>query len=49
MYSTTLEEARRRGRTTEDKSIPSCLDVVAKTDDNEVMAVAHKEYEIYGG
>ena len=33
----------------EDKSIPSCLDVVAKTDDNEVMAVAHKEYEIYGG
>ncbi len=31
----------------EDK-LPACLKVVAKTEDGEVMAVAHREYPIYG-
>ena len=29
-------------------TIPECLKVVASTEDNEVMAVSHKEYPIYG-
>lgn len=31
----------------EDK-LPSCLQVIAKTDDGEIMAVKHKELNIYG-
>ena len=31
-----------------EKGFPECLEVVAKTDDNEIMAVKHKEYHIYG-
>lgn len=29
-------------------TIPDCLEVVAVTEDGEIMAVQHKEYEIYG-
>lgn len=29
-------------------TIPSCLKVIASSDDGEVMAVKHKDYEIYG-
>ena len=29
-------------------TMPDCLQVVARTEDNEIMAVKHKEYEIYG-
>ena len=28
--------------------LPDCLKVVARTDDGEVMAVAHREYPVYG-
>lgn len=31
-----------------DEGFPEELQVIAKTDDGEVMAVKHKEYEIYG-
>lgn len=30
------------------KTIPDCLNVIAETDDVEIMAVCHKEYPIYG-
>ncbi len=40
--------ARYHSLAAEDSSIPSCLDVIAKTDDGEIMAVAHKDYKIYG-
>ena len=29
-------------------SLPECLDVIATADDGEIMAVSHREYEIYG-
>ena len=29
-------------------NIPECLEVIAKTEDGENMAVAHKKYKIYG-
>jgi len=32
----------------ERKSIPECLEIVAETDDGEIMGVVHKEYPIYG-
>lgn len=28
--------------------LPECLEIIAKTDDNEVMAVKHKDYPVYG-
>lgn len=30
------------------ETIPNCLNVIAETDDGEIMAVRHKEYPIYG-
>jgi anthranilate synthase component 2 len=32
----------------EKDSIPECLDIVAETDDEEIMGIVHKEYPIYG-
>lgn len=40
--------ARYHSLAAQKESIPECLKVIAKTDDGEVMAVAHREYEIYG-
>ena len=28
--------------------MPECLKVTAVTDDNEIMAVTHREYPVYG-
>lgn len=30
------------------ETMPKCLKVIAETDDGEIMAVKHQEYEIYG-
>ena len=30
------------------KTIPDCLTVTARTDDGEVMAVKHRDFEVYG-
>ena len=40
--------ARYHSLAAEEKSMPSCLKVVAKTDDGEIMAVMHEKYPIYG-
>jgi anthranilate synthase component II len=32
----------------ENNSIPDCLNITAKTEDNIIMAVQHKEFDIYG-
>ncbi len=32
----------------ERESFPECLEIVAETDDGEIMGVVHKEYPIYG-
>jgi anthranilate/para-aminobenzoate synthase component II len=29
-------------------TIPECLEVTAETEDGEVMAVRHREYQVYG-
>lgn len=40
--------ARYHSLAAEPESLPDCLKVIGKTEDGEVMAVRHKEYEIYG-
>ena len=40
--------ARYHSLAAEGDSLPDCLEVLAKTADGEVMAVRHKEKEIYG-
>lgn len=30
------------------ESLPDCLKITAETDDGEIMAVEHKEYQVYG-
>ncbi|MBO7515791.1 MAG: gamma-glutamyl-gamma-aminobutyrate hydrolase family protein, partial [Lachnospiraceae bacterium] len=40
--------ARYHSLTADKDTIPETLKVIAKTEDGEVMAVAHKEYPIYG-
>lgn len=31
-----------------EETMPDCLEIIARTDDGEIMAVRHKEYEVYG-
>lgn len=40
--------ARYHSLAADPDTIPDCLNVVAKTADGEIMAVKHKDYEIYG-
>lgn len=40
--------ARYHSLAAEPKSLPDCLKVIGKTEDGEIMAVRHTEYEIYG-
>lgn len=39
--------ARYHSLAGEEKTLPSCLKVIAKADD-EIMAIRHKEYNVYG-
>lgn len=43
-----LTVARYHSLVVEYSSIPQCFDILAKTDQNEIMAMKHKDYEIYG-
>ncbi len=40
--------ARYHSLAADENTIPDCLKVTAMTDDGEIMAVAHKEYPIFG-
>lgn len=40
--------ARYHSLAADEKTIPDCLSVTARTADGEIMAVQHKEYKIYG-
>ena len=40
--------ARYHSLAAQPESMPDCLKVIGKTEDGEIMAVRHKEYEIYG-
>lgn len=40
--------ARYHSLATDEATMPDCLKVTAKTEDGEIMAVKHRDYEIYG-
>lgn len=40
--------ARYHSLAADDKTMPDCLRVTAKTEDGEIMAVQHRKYRIYG-
>lgn len=40
--------ARYHSLTADESTMPECLKITAKTADQEIMAVQHKEYPIYG-
>lgn len=43
-----IDVARYHSLVADEKYIPDCLEVIANDKEGEVMAVKHKEYEIYG-
>lgn len=43
-----VKVARYHSLATLEENFPECLQVIAETADGEIMAVKHKEYEIYG-
>jgi anthranilate synthase component 2 len=47
--SNPLEAVRYHSLAVDDKTLPGCLEVTAKSlDDGEIMGLRHKSYEIYG-
>lgn len=40
--------ARYHSLSAVESTMPDCLEIIAKTDDDEIMAVKHKNYDIYG-
>jgi anthranilate synthase component II len=44
----TFEAMRYHSLVAEPRSVPSCLRIIARTDDGVVMAVRHREHPIYG-
>ena len=43
-----IKAARYHSLVAKEETIPDCLDVISTENDGEIMAVTHKEYEIYG-
>ena len=43
-----VKVARYHSLAAMEEGFPSCLNVIAKTDDGEIMAVKHNDYDIYG-
>jgi anthranilate synthase component 2 len=43
-----IEVARYHSLAATEDNFPECLQVTARTEDGEIMAVKHKDYEIYG-
>lgn len=43
-----IKVARYHSLAAEESSLPECLKVTARTSDGEIMAVKHKDYDIYG-
>lgn len=40
--------ARYHSLAADEKTLPECLEITAATTDGEIMAVKHKDYEVYG-
>ena len=45
---TPVKIARYHSLAVQKESLPSCLEVLAKTEDGEIMAMRHKEYPVVG-
>lgn len=45
---TVITGARYHSLAVDEATLPDCLKVVGRTEDGEVMAVAHRDYPIYG-
>lgn len=43
-----IKVARYHSLAGEKSSLPKCLKVIASSDDDEIMAIRHKEYNVYG-
>ena len=43
-----IEVGRYHSLAADEKTIPQCLKVIARSADGEIMAVRHEKYEIYG-
>ena len=43
-----VKVARYHSLAADENTIPECLDIIARADDGEVMAVKHKDYDVYG-
>ncbi len=43
-----VQVARYHSLAAVESTMPDCLEIIAKTDDDEIMAVKHKDYNIYG-
>ena len=44
----TITAARYHSLAADESTMPDVLKITARADDNEIMAVEHKEYPIYG-
>ncbi len=44
----TVLVARYHSLAAKEENLPGCLQIIAKTKDGEIMAVKHREYEVYG-
>lgn len=44
----TIDVARYHSLSVDEAALPDCLKITAKTDDGEIMAVEHKEYNVFG-
>jgi anthranilate synthase/aminodeoxychorismate synthase-like glutamine amidotransferase len=43
-----FEAGRYHSLIVEPESLPSCLEVIAQTDDEEIMALRHRQFPVYG-
>lgn len=43
-----ITAARYHSLAADENTMPSCLKITAATDDGEIMAVKHKDYDVYG-
>ena len=44
----TIDVARYHSLSADEAALPDCLKITAKTDDGEIMALEHKEYNVFG-
>lgn len=44
----TIDVARYHSLSADEAELPDCLKITAKTDDGEIMALEHKEYNVFG-